>query len=81
MRQLIGAFPIIFPGDSRHGLYNNTSKRDLYERGHVVTQCSKAQAIFITVFVFTAIFLTSLAGAFVRPFNSEPTQIPFKRES
>ncbi|XP_059093631.1 endoplasmic reticulum aminopeptidase 1-like isoform X1 [Tigriopus californicus] len=56
-------------GDSRHGLYA-TSKKDLYEQGPVA-QCSKAQAIALTVFVFTALFLTSLAAAFVKPFNIE----------
>ncbi len=64
-----------FLGDSRHGLYNgggavSAGKKELYEGGHVA-QCTKAQAIGITVFVLTAIFLTSLAVAFVRPFNGE----------
>jgi len=44
------------------------SKRDLYERGHVAV-CSHKQAICITVFVFTTILLSSLAIAFVRPWN------------
>eukprot|EP00095_Tigriopus_kingsejongensis_P000725 snap_masked-scaffold338_size202645-processed-gene-1.10 protein:Tk00725 transcript:snap_masked-scaffold338_size202645-processed-gene-1.10-mRNA-1 annotation:"endoplasmic reticulum aminopeptidase 1" len=56
-------------GDSRHGLYAN-SKKELYENG-AVAQCSKAQAIALTVFVLSALFLTSLAAAFVKPFNIE----------
>lgn len=54
-------------GESRHGLYNS-NKRDLYERGHVA-QCSRCTAVTLTVFIFTTIFLTSLAAAFVRPFD------------
>lgn len=50
------------------------SKRDLYERGHVAV-CSHKQAICITVFVFTTILLSSLAIAFVRPWND--CGIPF----
>jgi hypothetical protein len=34
-----------------------------------VAQCSKAQAIAITVFVVTMLFLTALAAAFIRPFH------------
>ena len=57
-------------GDSRHGLYGNAHKRDLYERGHVAV-CSRGQAIALTIFVFSAIFFTSLAVAFIRPFSLE----------
>ena len=55
-------------GDSRHGLYNS-AKKDLYERGRHVAQCTKAQAVGIIVFVLTAIFLISLVAAFFRPFS------------
>ena len=62
-----------FPGESRNGLYgNSTNKRDLYERGHVAT-CSRGQAIALTVFIFSAIFFSSLAVAFIRPFSVEET--------
>jgi len=44
------------------------SKRDLYERGHVAV-CSHRQATCITVFVFSCILLSSLAIAFMRPWN------------
>ena len=64
---------IFVPGDSRHGLYGNASKRDYYERGGVggghVAVCSRGQAVALTVFVFSAIFFTSLAVAFIRPFS------------
>lgn len=63
-------------GDSRNGLYNGGAKREFYERGGIigphgpaVAQCTKAQAIALTVFIFTAIFLTSLAASFGRPFG------------
>nr|XP_040569452.1 endoplasmic reticulum aminopeptidase 1-like isoform X3 [Lepeophtheirus salmonis] len=55
-------------GDSRNGLYG-VDKRDLYERGPAAT-CSKAQAVGLTIFIFTSIFLTSLVVAFIRPFNN-----------
>ena len=62
-------------GDSRHGLYNNSqAKRDFYESSGgrpVAAQCTKTQAIAITVFVLTAIFLTSLAASFARPFDGK----------
>ena len=58
-------------GESRNGLYgNSTGKRDLYERGHVAA-CSRGQAVALTVFIFSSIFFTSLAIAFVRPFTLE----------
>ena len=58
-------------GESRNGLYgNSTGKRDLYERGHVAA-CSRGQAVALTVFIFSSIFFTSLAIAFVRPFTIE----------
>lgn len=59
---------VSFLGDSRHGLYGNAHKRDLYERGHVAV-CSRGQAIALTIFVFSAIFLTALSVAFIRPFS------------
>ena len=59
----------LFLGESRNGLYGNaTGKKDLYERGHVAT-CSRGQAVALTVFIFSSIFFTSLAIAFVRPFS------------
>ena len=61
-------FLLAIAGDSRHGLYGNAHKRDLYERGHVAV-CSRGQAIALTVFVFSAIFFTALAVAFIRPFS------------
>ena len=61
---------LLFLGESRNGLYGNTGKRDLYERGHVAT-CSRGQAVALTVFIFSSIFFTSLAIAFVRPFTLE----------
>ena len=60
----------LLPGESRHGLYNPNGKRDLYERGHVA-QCSRCQAVSLTIFIFTAIFLSSLSLAFIRPFTTE----------
>ena len=54
-------------------MYGNASKRDYYERGGVggghVAVCSRGQAVALTVFVFSAIFFTSLAVAFIRPFS------------
>ena len=62
-------------------MYGNSSKRDYYERGggglhgggggHVAV-CSRGQAVALTVFVFSAIFFTALAVAFVRPFSIGP---------
>ena len=62
-----------FLGESRNGLYgNSTNKRDLYDRGHVAT-CSRGQAVALTVFIFSAIFFSSLAVAFIRPFSIPET--------
>ena len=69
----IASCPCLIAGDSRHGLYNGggvSGKREMYEGRHLA-QCTRGQAIGITVFVVTAIFLTSLAIAFVRPFNGK----------
>jgi hypothetical protein len=66
-----------FAGDSRHGLYNST-KKDLYEHGRHVAQCTKAQAVGIIVFVFSAIFLTALVGAFFRPFTRKSSCLAFR---
>ena len=55
-----------FPGENRgHGLYNTHRLR---YKGQVA-QCSKCTAISLTVFVFSVIFLSSLALAFIRPFD------------
>ena len=57
---------VFFPGENRgHGLYNTHRLR---YKGQVA-QCSKCTAISLTVFVFSVIFLSSLALAFIRPFD------------
>ena len=59
---------LFIAGESRHGLYS-TNRKHIYGKGHHVAQCSKCTAIALTIFVFSVIFLSSLAIAFIRPFD------------
>ena len=59
---------VILLGGGPQSLFAD-AKKDFYTNGPHLAQCSKNQAIFLVTFVVMAIFFTSLAAAFVRPFN------------